>query len=223
MVQMKKSLAIFFILLSNLMLLSGCFNQKAIPEKIYEIMEKVVIAEKTFETQQLPLVQAEKKEKQLYDQIISLGMKESEQIAQLADVALKSVENRAALMDSETESIEQSKQQFEEVKPLIEKLNEPELQQSAVQSYDVMMERYALHTELQSAYSKALDLDKELYNLFKNQDVTMEKLESQINEINANYKKIHKINDQFNAKTEEYNQLKLIFYQKAGLNIESKK
>lgn len=86
-----------------------------------------------------------------------------------------------------------------------------------------MIKRYRLHEDLNQAYSDALLLDTELYHLFKSKDLSMENLENQINQINEIYEKIYDINEQFNLNTEEYNDLKLVFYQKAGFKIENKK
>jgi hypothetical protein len=218
---LKKSILglLAFILL---MVLSGCLNQQTTPEKMYEVMEKVVLAESVFEEQQDPLVLAEEKEKLIYDQIISLGMKEHDQIIKLADEALILVEERKTFMDSETESMEKSKTQFEKLSPFIEKLEEPSLKEDAKNLYDVMMERYKLHGELQQSYITAIQLDKDLYQMFKIKDLSLEQLENQINKINIIYKKIYRINEQFNINTEEYNKLKLAFYQKAGFKIEDK-
>jgi hypothetical protein len=218
----NRPLLIIFLLVVNLIILSGCLNQKTTTEKMYEVMEKVVMAETTFEAQQGPLVQAEKKEKQLYDEIISLGMKEYEQIVKLADEALLLVEERKTLMASETESIEKSEAQFEKLLPYIEKLEEPTLKKEAKKLYGVMVKRYRLHEDLQLAYTQALQLDKELYQMFKKEDLSMDELENQINHINEKYEKIYQINEQFNLNTEEYNELKLAFYQKAGFKIENK-
>jgi hypothetical protein len=220
----RKKITFLFLLLLVVILiaLSGCLNQKTTPEQMYEVMEKVVLEETTFENQQSPLVQAEKKEKQLYDQIISLGMKEHEQIVKLADEALLLVEDRRTLMASETASIEKSEVQFEKLLPYIEKLEEPSLKKEAKKLYEVMIKRYRLHEDLNLAYLQAIQFDKELYQLFKRKDLGMEELENQINQINEIYEKIYDINKQFNVNTKKYNDLKLVFYQKAGFKIENK-
>jgi hypothetical protein len=218
----KRTLVCLLLLVVALIVLSGCLNQKTTPEKMYEVMEKVVLEENTFENQQSPLVQAEKKEKQLYDQIISLGMKEHEQIVKLADEALLLVEERKTLMASETASIEKSEVQFKKLMPYIEKLEELSLKKDAKKLYEVMIKRYRLHEDLSLAYSQALQFDQELYQMFKRKDLSMEELENQINQINEIYENIYEINEQFNVNTEEYNELKLFFYQKAGFKIENK-
>jgi hypothetical protein len=219
---LKKPLFWLVLIVTNLIILTGCLNPKTTPEKMYEVMEKVVLEESTFEDQQSPLVQAEKEEKQIYDKIISLGMKEYEQIVKLADEALLLVENRKTLMASETTSIEKSEVQFKKLLPYIEKLDEPILKKDAKNLYEVMIKRYRLHEELNQAYSDALKLDTELYEMFKRKDLRMEDLENQINQINFKYEKIIEINKRFNLNTEEYNDLKLDFYQKAGFNIQDK-
>jgi hypothetical protein len=211
-----------FVLSLNLFLLSGCLNQKTTPEKMYEVMEEVVIAESAFEKQQDPLVNAEKKEKQLYDEIISLGMKEYGQIVKLTDQALLLVKERETLMASETESIEKSKEKFEKLQPYIKELEEPVLNKAAKELFDVMMERYKLHDELQQSYSDALKLDKDLYQMFRNKDLSMDQLESQINQINEKYQQVYQINEKFNLNTKRYNELKLVFYKEAGFKIDNK-
>jgi hypothetical protein len=211
-----------FVLSLNLFLLSGCLNQKTTPEKMYEVMEEVVIAESAFEMQQDPLVNAEKKEKQLYDEIISLGMKEYGQIVKLTDQALLLVKERETLMASESESIKKSKVKFEKLQPYIKELEEPVLKKAAKELFNVMMERYKLHDELQQSYSDALKLDKDLYQMLRNKDLSMDQLESQINQINEKYQQVYQINEKFNLNTKRYNELKLVFYKEAGFKIDNK-
>jgi hypothetical protein len=216
----KKMMIIFII--CSLFLLAGCLNRQTTAEKMHEMMEHVVQAEEVFELQQEPLAETEKEEKEVYDKIIALGMKKYDQIVQLAEEALLLVEQRKTLMVTETESIVESKKQFEKLLPLVEELNEPDLKKEAQGLYSIMMERYSIHDELQKEYLKALELDKELYQFFMLKDLSMEKLESQINSINEIYTNIYSINERFNQQTEKYNELKLKFYQNAGFNVGEK-
>lgn len=182
-------------------------------------MEKVVVAENTFKDQQDPLVEAEKKEKALYDQIITLGMKEHDKILELSNEALSLVEERKKLMGLETESIQKSEDVFKELAPYIKDLKEDSLKKDAQKLYDSMIERYRLHNQLQKAYLQAVEYDKELYELFKNKELTIEQIENQLNKINKMYEEVYQINEQFNGQTEKYNKLKLAFYQEAGFKI----
>jgi hypothetical protein len=217
----KRILTIIFILFC--IFLSGCLERKSTPEKMYEVMEQVVSAEIPFEAKQEPIVNAEKKEKEIYDKIITLGLKQYDEIVKLSNEALFLVEERRALMAEESASIAKSKEQFEQLLPFIDKLENSDLQTEAKRMYEVMSERYALHEELELSYTKALDLDEKLYTMFKNKDIAIDQLENQIHLINDTYTEIYKINENFNKSTAKYNELKLSFYEKAGLKIENKK
>ncbi|MFD2443354.1 YkyA family protein [Bacillus sp. CGMCC 1.16607] len=219
MLRRKGHMFIALITICILFSLGGCLNQKTALEKMYEVMEKVVKAENTFEDQQDPLVRVEQEEKELYDQIITLGMKEYDQIVKRADKALLLVDEREKLMKLETESIEKSKEQFKELYSLIKELDDEKMKKDANHLYTIMMDRYEIHHELEQSYTKALEYDKELYNLFKRKDLTLEQVENQINQINQTYEEIYKINDRFNNQTQKYNDLKLKFYKEAGFNI----
>ncbi|WP_257985056.1 YkyA family protein [Bacillus sp. T33-2] len=214
---------IFFLVLAGALLLPGCINRQTPAEKMFGELEKVVEIEKTFEEQQDPLVELEKKEKQIYEEIISLGLKEYDKIVSLADEALEIVDQRKKHMDKEQESIKASEKEFKQVTGIIDDIEEPGLKKQANTLYKTMSERYKIHDELYGSYTKGLEHDKQLYGMFKNKDLTMEQLETQINKVNETYEKVLKANEQFNAQTEKYNTEKLAFYKEAGLKVKSGK
>ncbi|KON90403.1 lipoprotein [Sporosarcina globispora] len=199
--------------------LTGCMNNPEPEEKMYDVLENVVAKEKDFEKQQEPLVNLEKKEKELYDKIIDLGMKDFDEIKKLSDEASAIVEQRKNHMEKEQESIQASKKEFESLSPIIEEIENTKLNDKAKHLYKIMMDRYKIHDALYKDYSKALQLDKELYAMFKKEDLTLEQLEEQISKINEMYEKILASNKEFNEKTKEYNEAKLDFYKEAGLEI----
>jgi hypothetical protein len=201
--------------------LTGCMNQPTPEEKIYEVLENVVAKEKTFEEQQDPLVNLEKKEKELYDKIIALGMKEFDEITKLSDEASSIVDQRKDHMEKEQKSIQASKEEFETLLPIIEEIEDKKLQEKSKGLYEIMMERYKIHDDLYKDYTEALEYDKELYAMFKKEDLSLEQLEEQISKINGMYENILESNKQFNEKTKEYNKAKLAFYKEAGLEIKS--
>jgi hypothetical protein len=203
-----------------LYILSGCTKEKTPVEKIYDVLEKVVIVEKNFKEQQEPLVTLEKQEKALYDQIIKQGMKEYDQIVKLSDQALALADKRKKYLDKETASLKASEQEFAKVSDLEDQMDDPTLKKIVNQLNDIMMKRYDAHRELYKQYSDAIQYDKELYQMFKNKNLSLEDLEAQINKLNETYKKVYTANDQFNKYTQQYNEKKLLFYKKAGLKTE---
>jgi hypothetical protein len=212
----KKVLAVLFL---SLFVLGGCMNKETPGEKAYSILEKTAEAEDGFEKQQDPLVKLEKQEKELYDQIIALGMKEFDQVKNLSDEALEAVGKREELMNKEQESIDASKEEFAPLEDIIPDIEDKEAKESAEELYKVMMDRYSVHDQLYSEYKKGLELDKELYSLFKKEDLTMEQLEAQIDKINQSYDQLMVHNKEFNELTKKYNEIKISFYKQAGVEV----
>ncbi|XJZ28344.1 YkyA family protein [Bacillota bacterium Lsc_1132] len=208
---------VLLLLSTVVLLLSGCFQQQTPSEKMYSVLEKVVTAEKSFAEQQDPLAAAESKEEKIYNQIIGLGMKQYDQIVKLSDEALALTKKRQQLMEKETESIKESEKQFQKVKDLKAELDKEALKQQANQLYDIMEKRYKAHDNLYKEYTKGITYDRQLYQMLKDKNVSMDDLEGQINKLNDSYKKIVDANNKFNDLTKQYNAKKMQFYQTAGL------
>ncbi|MDF1506754.1 YkyA family protein [Robertmurraya sp. DFI.2.37] len=213
----KKPL-LFFILIS-MFVITGCFNRTTTTDEMYTVLENVVDLEQDFEKQQQPLVELEKEEKEIYSEIIGLGMKEFEQIVSLSEKALTIVDKRQEHMQKEEESIQASKQEFEKFAPLIEKLDEGELKTKANELYDTMQKRFATHDTLFDNYMKGIEHDKELYQMFQKEGLSIDELEEQITKINDTYKLVLDSNEEFNEYTKQYNEIKLGFYKAAGIEI----
>lgn len=200
-------------------LLTGCVNGESPEQEIFQTLEEVVELEASFEEQQGPLLELEKEESAIYDEILTLGMKEFDQIVKLSQEGLALVEQKEAAMKNEKESIEAAREQFEEVKTAIESLEDEELKKEAQSLYQLMEQRYEAYMTLSNHYSKSIEVEKEMYKLFQTEDLTLEQLQVQINDLNEKYEKINAANETFNDYTEQYNEAKLDFYKKAGLNV----
>ncbi|WP_234987170.1 YkyA family protein [Bacillus sinesaloumensis] len=218
---MKKNITVkfVFILICISFLLTGCMGGPSPEEQIYETLEKVVTIEKDFEEQQSPLVELERKEKELYDEILTLGMKEFDQIVTLANDALAIVADRETRINKEQESIKASNEEFQKVESFISEIEEGSLKTEANDLVATMNQRYDSYEELYTSYKEAIQHDKKLYEMFQNKELTLEELEQQINLINETYEKVVTANDTFNKLTDEYNKAKIKFYENAGLEV----
>ncbi|OEH92994.1 YkyA family protein [Bacillus solimangrovi] len=201
------------------LIISGCSLGGSPEEKMYEHMEKSVTLEEVFQQQQEPLVKLEEQEQKLYEQIKGLSMTEFSQIQKLSDQAIEIVEQRKEHLLKEKESIEASKEEFAKVQPFIEKIEDDVVKGKANELYNVMEQRYVAYQTLFDQYEKALTLDKELYEMFKQEDLTLEATQQHVEKINENYKSVIEANENFNKQTEQYNLLKQEFYKSTDLNI----
>jgi hypothetical protein len=202
-----------------IMLLAGCNSGPLPEEQIYVHLEQAVKLETEFEKQQEPMTILEQKEKELYNQIIDLGLKELEKIKQLSSQATQIVDERKAMLDQEFESIKQSKAEFDKINEIVTQIESEELKGEAEELIQKMEERYKTYEELYTAYTASISLDKELYELFQQDDLKLEVLEGKINEINKSYEQVIQLNESFNSITSNYNNQKKSFYETAELEV----
>lgn len=201
-----------------ILLLSACSGESTI-EMIYEHLEEAVKLEENFAKQQEDINQLEQQEQELYAQIIDLQMNEMDKIKELSQQAIGIIEERKEKMNLEKESIDASKEEFTKIENLIEELDEAALKEKAQEMYDVMSNRYQTYDQLHQAYMNSLELEKELYELLQDENVTQEQLSTHIENINKTYEEVISENDQFNAETVAYNDLKKEFYEMAELDV----
>ncbi|MCM3690038.1 YkyA family protein [Neobacillus niacini] len=204
-------------------LLTGCISQDSSAEKLYQVLEDVVDAEKEFEEQQEPLVELEKQEKEIYNEIMTLGMKQHEKIIMLSDEALSIIEERKNHLQLEIDSINASKSEFMKAQEVINDIKDTDQKKKAEDLSKIMKKRYQIHNRLSKEYSSALDRDKELYLMLKEESTSYDKLESHIVDLNTTYQKVYEANEEFNDVTAQYNEKKLEFYKQAGLNLAEEK
>jgi uncharacterized protein YsxB (DUF464 family) len=202
--------------------LMGCVGGSSPQENIHKVLEETVAKEKQYVEVQKPLQNLEEKEKEIYSEIMNLGMKEFDKIVKLSDDALKNISERTDYIEKERKAMKEAKEKFSNLDEFITKLEDKKLKDEAGKLEETMTDRYQLHEKLTASYLDALSQDKELYELFKKKELTMEELEKQITSINEAYEKTIKLNNEYNSKTEQFNKLKQGFYSTAGIEVEEK-
>ncbi|MFB1081268.1 YkyA family protein [Jeotgalibacillus sp. JSM ZJ347] len=201
-------------------ILSGCVFGTPAEQEISEKLEAAVAAEEGYVSAQNDLRELETEEQQLYDEIMSYSMEEFEQINSLADEALSNLNEREEKLSEERAAIESSEEEFAGVADLTADLDSEDLKQHVDSMIETMNNRYLAHDELSSAYETGIDLNRELYQLLKNEELQLEELEGQITSVNEQNAVIIEANSAFNDLTNKYNELKAEFYDMAELNTE---
>lgn len=200
-------------------ILTAC-GENGVKKQIYTHLEQTVSLEKGFEEQQSEITKLEEEEKEIYNEIIELDMDDFEKIVELSDKAIDTIDKRSELINLEKESIDSSEQEFKNIEELIEDLEEEDVKNTAKEMFDVMLTRYEAYENIYKSYTKALELEKELYQMLKKEDIKQEELVSHITKINESYKTVLESNQEFNEQTIAYNDLKKEFYQIANIDIE---
>ncbi|RBW70008.1 YkyA family protein [Bacillus taeanensis] len=213
----KKAMLMLAAVMAISTLLTGCASSPE--EEMYEHLEKSVELEAAFKEQQSLLVEAEKKEQELYNEIVQLSLEEYDKIKELSEKALKHAENREQLIDKEKESLTLAFKEFKNVSPLIEKIDEEAVKKEAGKLEENVQKRYDAYEQLHKEYQKSIAFDKELYEMLQSKELTAEELDLQLQKINKQYEKVIQQNNAFTKYTNLYNQAKQTFYQKANLNV----
>ncbi len=186
-------------------------------EEIYFHLEKAVSLETTFQEQQEPLAKIENEEYELYEQILSLS--DMKEIKSLANQAKEKAMKRKSMIGKEKESINKAYEEFINISPIIEMIDDVKLKKVANEMVVVMDHRFQAYINLNKEYQNAINLDLELYKLIQQTDLTIDELEAQHEKVNASYEKIKTYKDEFNQYTTDYNDKKRNFYQIAKLDV----
>ncbi|EZH67097.1 hypothetical protein DH09_03950 [Bacillaceae bacterium JMAK1] len=211
---MTKRMTIWATMLGILLIVSACGNSAE--EELFEHIEEAIALESEFEQQQEPLVEAEEREYELFEEMVQLGLGEMDEIEEKVNEALELASERNERMNAERESIESAYAQLMEGEEMIEDVEDAH--QDEVQAvFEAMQSRYEIHKELYDNYLQAIALDEALYNMFLNEELSFEELEDQINEVNELYRTINENKEAFNDKTDTFNEAKEQFYESAGL------
>ncbi|WP_245807728.1 YkyA family protein [Halobacillus massiliensis] len=210
-------LKLLTLLMGAPFLLAACSGEPK--EQMYDHLEEAVNLEETFREQQQPLQELEAEEEKIYNQIVELTSEEQKKINEMSEEALSIINERKDLLAEEKESIDEAKEEFDKAEGAADDLESEEAQKSADQLIEKMDQRYESYQELYDNYQTALNLDKELYEMFQNEDLTKDQLQGKVEEINESYTAIMEANEKFNQYTTEYNDLKKEFYEKAELDV----
>lgn len=215
---LKVRIKLFGILLIGSLLLTACSGETT-QEDMYEHMEESVRLEQDFVAQQQPLTELEAEEQAIYEEISVLGMDDYDEIYTLAERAIESIEERRDLTENEKASIDAAKKEFDQIEPLIGELDNDDLKELATKMFNGMEERYQAFLALNEAYTLSLDYDKELYQLLQQEDLEESEFSDQVDKVNDQYQVVIGANQEFNDKTDQFNQLKRDFYNASNLNV----
>ncbi|WP_366249469.1 YkyA family protein [Terribacillus aidingensis] len=215
-----RKLGLGILLMGSAVGLTAC-NNASPEEQVYNHLEETVSLESGYVEQQESLADLEKKEQDLYNEILQLGTDELDQIKSKSQEAIDVIGQRKDALAKEKESLDEAEAEFEEVDSIIDELENDDAKQKAQTLYETMEARYSAYDKLHEAYTKVLDDDNTLYDMFQQDDITQDELTSQIEKINAGYEEIKSANEEFNTQTEAFNEQKQQFYEAAGLNVEN--
>lgn len=203
----------YFIGLAIIFVMVGCNTEENVHDQISEHLEATVEIEKTFEEQQQKIIELEKEDEKIYNEMVSLGTEDFDKVVQLAEEAIAKLDERYEQVKLEKESLEESRAEFEKIEPLMEKITDKEELERVEKMYETMMDRYDTYHKVYESYSQSIQMTKELYTLFQEEQLDENKLYTLITAVNDLYEEVLAANEQFNVKTTLYNNIKQEYYE----------
>lgn len=198
---------LYITLLLFLILMAGCSMQTK-EERMNQHLDQAASFESSIEADQNEMIELERIEHRIYNQMLELKSDEQEQAEALSEEAIRVIDTREEKLDDEKKSINQSQEEFNQLKELVKYIDDEEARAIAEQMVNVMDKRYRAYDNLYKTYKSSLELERELYQMLDKQDQPQEEIKQHIHSINESYQKILDYNEQFNEHTSTYNELK---------------
>jgi|HigsolmetaAR206D_1030411.scaffolds.fasta_scaffold04738_4 uncharacterized protein (UPF0335 family) len=203
---------LFLAPLCAMVLMAGCSTERD-AEKAYTYLEKSASQEKGFNEQQKPIVEEEEREQMLYDKIMTLNMSQTEEVNTYAQEALEHIDAREKRMEKEKQSIDQAYETFTKAVKYLNRVKNKKALPHAKKMIANMKARHDAFGDLYAAYKQSIALDRELFKMLMDKNLTKDALQKQLTKVNQTYHTIENHKDRFNVLTDAFNKEKNSFYE----------
>lgn len=197
---MKKWLSVTTL---SVLVLSGCTFDDTAAQQVSGVLQSMHEAEEPYRSVQSDMNKAEKKEVQLFEEILGLTQEQQDELQQKVTELQELTENRKEYLATERESLEQGQvasdfstlELTDEEKVLVDQVD---------QAYDA---RYDSYEQVYTAYEELIRLQDTLYKEMLVEDVSIETVRDLIQQVNSQNEVVQQAVDMMNVKTEEFNTL----------------
>lgn len=197
---MKKWLSVTTL---SVLVLSGCTFGDSAAQQVSGVLQSMHDAEEPYRSVQSDMNKAEKKEVQLFEEILGLTQEQQDELQQKVTELQGLTENRKEYLATERESLEQG--QVESDFSALELTDEEKVLVDQVdEAYDA---RYDSYEQVYTAYEELIRLQDTLYKEMLVEDVSIETVRELIQQVNTQNEVVQKAVDVMNVKTEEFNTL----------------
>lgn len=207
------------VIISGLLLLSAC-SGSGIREDLDQVLNDTFEAEKEYRAVQDDLEEREKAEQQLFEEIMALTQEQQDQVAEQAQEALDSADERLKFLQTEKESMQSAEEKFAEIDGVIDAAEEESVKTDLEALKAEMLERFEAHNRFAKAYEELIVYQKELYEMLKNEESTLQMLQEKAAEVNEQNEQVQLAVTEFNELTQQVNDLKDTTLEKLSENEE---
>jgi len=202
-----------------LLIVAGC-SGSGTREELDQVLNETFDAEEEYRDVQDDLEEREKKEQQLFEEIMALTQEQQEDVEKQAQEAIDSADERLDFLQTEKESMQAAEENFAEIDGVIEEAEEAAVKTDLEALKAKMDERFAAHDEFTQAYEGLIGLQKELYEMLKDEENNLQMLQEKATEVNEQNEQVQNAVTAFNDLTQQVNELKDATMEKLNENEE---
>lgn len=214
MIEKRQLVLILFLTL----ILVACNKEKDVSDEIFNHLHNTVQVEKKFIENQEKILKLEESEQKLYNDITNLSSEDHRLIKELSIDAIELLKERHKYIEQEKESINESRMEFNEIKPLLDKIRNENQAKLANEMFDTMADRYEAYEEVYERYTESIEHTTELYLLLQEKKTSENKIFAVLTKVNNSYDDVLHATESFNDETILYNRLKEEYYELASEN-----
>ncbi|EGA90357.1 hypothetical protein GPDM_05896 [Planococcus donghaensis MPA1U2] len=192
---------------SALILLAAC-TDSGIRADLDQVLNDTFDAEEDYREVQDDLEKREKAEQKLFADIMALTQEQHDEVTEQAQEALDSANERLEFLKTEKESMQAAEENLAEIDQVIEDAEDESVKSDLQALKEKMQERFTAHAGFVEAYEKLIGLQKELYEMLKDEETKLQMLQEKATEVNEQNNLVQQAVTEFNELTQQVNELK---------------
>jgi len=195
------------IVLIFTLLLAGCNFSPSLESKLSDALSAMFSSEDKYREAQEALGDLERKEQILFNETMSLTQEETEELEKNVAELVSSLEERLVLIEKEESSINKAKESLTLFEDIVNDAEEG-IKEDVEQLEKVIKDRYSNHAEVVTEYIGLTDVQKELYDMFLDEETDLAMLQEKVEEVNKQNQIVQDTIQIFNESTAKVNELK---------------
>ncbi|WP_162920135.1 YkyA family protein [Paenisporosarcina cavernae] len=194
------------------LLLAGCTLGNSVEDQVTEVLEATYEKEQGYRDAQEKLAKSESEESALFNEVMALTQEELEAVKEKTSKLQASLKDRTSFMKKENQSMEDAEKELIALQDIVKESKDEAYAADLSALEQAFSERYTLHDEVNTAYSKLLTLTEEMYAMLPDDKTEQATLEEKVKQVNEQNDVVKKAVEAFNASTKEVNTRKEKLY-----------
>lgn len=196
---------LFLVIFISTLVLAACGDNKEELRAFYTSLEETIEIESEIEELSQSFNNLEEEKRQRQDEI---NTADRETLSAISADLLEKLDEQVALIEREQTVMEESRESMLTTESLVEDIPSEMDRLRAEQLIEDMTARYEAHSEMREAYTDVFDTERELFELYDDDDLSQEQVDTLLEELREDFKVVEEKNNAFQQATANVNEKK---------------